>query len=578
VVSEAIRSAVFDALSQTLSDVERLEDKQGVSRFAGNLTLRERMVRIQVLLEPDFPLRLPHICLDPADALGDLPHVDPHGLICFLDPEGTVLDESRPGDIVRDAISRAARLLEDGVQGTNRDEFTNEFEASWAYLPTSGMYVLLSAPGPDARTFDILERDGGGVVARSKTIIEQFTGTTPNNDDFNHRFVQGGALYLPLQEGSFIHPPHPGRPFWTAADLRQNLIAQLSDSHREKVERILGKDKRPIRHLIVSLPRPKGGDSLFGIRLDGLSAPHTLLPGGDVAGASPVPVVRANRAFLAGRGGAQLALLDKRVLIVGCGSLGSRIALELAKSGIGAVSLVDPDRFSPDNTFRHVLGRESWGKDKSEALASYLRSNLFQITVRSIPKSIVDALADHSIRFADYDLVVFATGNPTLELRMNQLLSELELPPPALFTWVEPLGIGGHALVVQSTSAGCLRCLYEEPYDECVGLYNGASFAGPGQSFGRALSGCGTTFTPFGSLDAGTTATMATRLAMSVLLGRERRNPLVSWKGDASDFTHEGFRLSDRFGMSEQFLRDNRYAYRSPNCPICGRRSFDEGT
>lgn len=577
-VPEPIRSAVFGALLQLLGEPERLEDKQGMARFAGKLTVLDRSVRVQVLLESDFPLRLPHVRLNPPDALGDLPHVDPFGLVCFLDSEGTVLDASRPGAIVEETIARAVRLLEDGVQGTNKEEFTNEFEASWAYLPVSGTYVLLSDPGCDARTFDILEHDGGGFVARSSYTIEQFTGSVPNRDVFERRFVQGGVLYLPLQDGSFIHPPHPNRPFWTAEDLRRNLVAQLSDSTREKVERILAKDKRPIRHLIVSLPRPKGGDSLFGIRLDGLSQPHALLQGGDFAGASPVKVTRANREFLAGRGGAHLALLQKRVLVVGCGSLGSRVTLELGKSGIGIMTLVDPDTFSPDNTFRHVLGRESWGVRKTEAMARHIRSNLVQLQVKSISKSIVEALADHSVRFTDYDLVMFATGNPTLELRMNHALGELDSPPPALFTWLEPLGIGGHALLVQPTSTGCLRCLYEEPYDEGVGLYNGASFAGPGQSFGRALSGCGTSFTPFGSVDAGTTATMATKLALNVLLGREGGNPLLSWKGEATDFTLEGFRLSDRYGMSEQSLQDSRYDYRSPSCPVCRQRAAGQGT
>ncbi len=136
--------------------------------------------------------------------------------------------------------------------------------------------------------------------------------------------------------------------------------------------------------------------------------------------------------------------------------------------------------------------------------------------------------------------------------------------------WLEPLGIGGHALLTHnSAGGGCFECLYTSPGDQEV-LENRAAFAAPGQSFGRALSGCGSLHTPYGSVDAVQTAALATRLALAALLGTETGNPLCSWKGAADAFTAAGFRLAPRYEASEAELASHRYTYQSTGCRVCG--------
>ena len=46
-------------------------------------------------------------------------------------------------------------------------------------------------------------------------------------------------------------------------------------------------------------------------------------------------------------------LKDKSVAVVGCGSLGSTLALSLARAGVGRFHLFDPDRLDPVNIARH---------------------------------------------------------------------------------------------------------------------------------------------------------------------------------------------------------------------------------
>lgn len=49
-------------------------------------------------------------------------------------------------------------------------------------------------------------------------------------------------------------------------------------------------------------------------------------------------------------------LEGKRVMIVGLGSFGSQIAIELAKAGVGSYSLWDFDRVELHNLARHTCG------------------------------------------------------------------------------------------------------------------------------------------------------------------------------------------------------------------------------
>lgn len=62
-------------------------------------------------------------------------------------------------------------------------------------------------------------------------------------------------------------------------------------------------------------------------------------------------------------------LADKAVLIVGAGSLGSTVALQLARSGVGVIILCDTDCLEIHNICRHQLTLRDVGRYKVDALA-----------------------------------------------------------------------------------------------------------------------------------------------------------------------------------------------------------------
>ena len=78
----------------------------------------------------------------------------------------------------------------------------------------------------------------------------------------------------------------------------------------------------------------------------------------------------------------QRKLADARVLIVGCGALGSAQAESLARAGVGNLRLVDRDFVEASNLQRQTMFTEHDAEErlpKSVAAANTLTSNYFPI-------------------------------------------------------------------------------------------------------------------------------------------------------------------------------------------------------
>lgn len=92
------------------------------------------------------------------------------------------------------------------------------------------------------------------------------------------------------------------------------------------------------------------------------------------------------------------------------------------------------DILTTDNIHRHVLGFDDaiLGQYKADLLKRQLESRFPYVDIDSL--SFVDRTAETLIkdpkRFMYYDLIVSATGNPALDLEINDELYKIDNPPP----------------------------------------------------------------------------------------------------------------------------------------------------
>ena len=111
------------------------------------------------------------------------------------------------------------------------------------------------------------------------------------------------------------------------------------------------------------------------------------------------------------------ALAQKRVAIVGCGSLGSKLALSLVRSGVTRFILVDDDVLMPDNLVRHQLDWLSVGHGKAEALKAAMLmvrpdAEIQSKTFRFAGQESASLNTVVLEQIAACDLVIDATANP----------------------------------------------------------------------------------------------------------------------------------------------------------------------
>jgi len=129
-------------------------------------------------------------------------------------------------------------------------------------------------------------------------------------------------------------------------------------------------------------------------------------------------------------------MLKTGAMLIGCGSVGSLVALELAKAGVGRFLLIDNDIFSYHNICRHQCGIYDVGKYKTEALKErilQINPTAKVITQNRIVQEVPLAVFDE---FCDKDTIVIGgADNREGDLYANQIAQEVGMPLMSIGCW-----------------------------------------------------------------------------------------------------------------------------------------------
>ncbi len=509
-------------------------------------------VVVRVGFRGQSPALLPHVYVD-AGWARRIPHVEGDGRVCYSSEEGRVHDYQRLADVVADAIGEAVRTLRMGLSGDNT--IVDDIEGHWRHADTCGETVgSYFSPGDEIRRLSV---GCNGKVWRYVT--ERFHTVTQFAPDlFDRPRMERKALYIPLRQPEVFPNPQT----IAVADIKPFVERHLEPRlRRDLVKRTKKRPEGPCPVILGVLNQ--GQRILVGLEFDGCEGAHPLNPKGHAKSMRLVAVERRDKEALLPRGGADISLRERQVVVAGCGAVGGHLATQLASAGLGQLTLVDGDAFTPANAFRHVLGVLALGQNKATATAEFLRRRTPYLDVVGIKGRIENLLGHKAVARAD--LMVLATGHATTNLLVSDELWRHGGPRLGC-TWLEPLGLGGHVFIEttsRSAGPGCLRCIYDD-------LQNRADFAGAGQVFARESGGCGGAFTPFANSDAVKTADLATRAVVAALRGDLNSPLLRSWKGDAAIFRQHGYRTSPRYELSGDSLEQDPTAQ---SCPTCGGRA-----
>jgi len=129
-------------------------------------------------------------------------------------------------------------------------------------------------------------------------------------------------------------------------------------------------------------------------------------------------------------------MMKKGALFIGCGSVGSLAALELAKAGVGRFMLTDNDIFGYHNICRHQCGIYDVGRYKTEAL----RDRILQINpyaeVKTFNMQIQNVPIDELNQFCNPDTIIIGgADNREGDLYGNQIAQQAGMPFMSIGCW-----------------------------------------------------------------------------------------------------------------------------------------------
>ncbi len=213
-----------------------------------------------------------------------------------------------------------------------------------------------------------------------------------------------------------------------------------------------------------------------------------------------------------------LGLRDKTVLVIGLGSLGSPVALQLARAGIRTIDLVDHDHLQVGNTVRWALGWQCAGLSKARALASHIQHeyprteatpHVLRIGAPAVPGGQSDDEIMRSL-IERADLVVDASA----EFLVNHYLADLCSDFGKAYLWLTTThGAAGGVVgrVIPGRTKGCWHCFQRALGDKSIRL--------PAEATTGDLQAAGCSMPTFvgAGVDSDAIPVLATRLAIATL-------------------------------------------------------------
>lgn len=508
-----------------------------------------------------------------------IPHVDVQGKICLFDMEGILIDQNLCG-IILQSIRRAKEIIREGLAGTNKADFIDEFDSYWIQLPSVRSakvdvsciqnvsvvkYFVKTVKRHKKESYArFLQRTKAGII-----YVCQDPQKLKHYCTEEEKVSIRNAIYIKIKVDDFLLPP----------DARSTILEKyfqkvLKYVNVKELQAIISKVSSD-KLMIFEVQQPNGMITFLGAIFEKsiISFENGLCYLKSVEEIIPVTVNRIDKRYLMTRSNQVTNILtDKKVLLIGCGSVGGYIANELVKAGIEKLMLIDADHLYEVNIFRHLLGLEYIGQYKCVALQNYLENNIPDLQILSLADEIEDAVQEGSIDFSEYDLIISATGSHNVNRWINHYMFLNKLATPIVYAWNEVLGIGSHVAYIKYGNVGCYECLIGRNEDT-EELYDRTSYCQPGQNIVQKVAGCGSSFIPYGSTISIKTASMCVETVKKIFEGRCVDNVIISAKGDDYHFKRAGLQVSNRYMKQRgNVMECSGQMFADSACEICGEK------
>lgn len=151
----------------------------------------------------------------------------------------------------------------------------------------------------------------------------------------------------------------------------------------------------------------------------------------------------------------QAKLRKGKVLIIGLGALGTKVAPNLVRSGVKEITIVDKDEVEEKNLLSQSYAKKQVGMTKSRALKQRLKEIDPKVRINSIVANVDHKNIEKLVK--GKDIVVDGTDNIETRFIINEACVKNKVP------WVYGTCAGSNGMTaVFMPGKGCFRCVFSK--------------------------------------------------------------------------------------------------------------------
>lgn len=241
--------------------------------------------------------------------------------------------------------------------------------------------------------------------------------------------------------------------------------------------------------------------------------------------------------FALGTGLLESPILEcKRVLFLGCGSMGADLVMHLVQAGIGHAVLCDMDRVEASNLNRlRDASLADCGRLKVDVLEERIRGKNPYCDVVKVSSDITQDESMMEELLHEVDLVIVSTDNHASRTLIAKELERIKLP--CVFARCTTRAESGDVLITRPGEC-CYNCLFSQGADDAVDDWASAKKAGRLAAYARPEDMQHYKVLPGISTDITAITSFAARMAIWELLRNEKDNPFGELNKEFMSFNY----------------------------------------
>lgn len=480
----------------------------------------------------------------------NFPHVENFGKLCIW-PENVVADLKNI-NYLEELLRNGVELLSKVVNGQINTDFESEFESYW-------LFNANNLQNKDLANLDLCKKSSREVafypLSYSRYLFcENVDEIQHTLEHINQKTITEKAKIATLKARktcliNMSRTIHPKEYPKTIYELLQLIEKDFPHNYTD-IRKLIAK---AISNPTISQPQillcfnTVNGKALVGLRLaHGIlhrNRSNSYLDG--YRSTLPIDVLfsrmgqiklvgrlinRIDSSWMIGRDkNKELTNIRKhKVVVVGCGSVGSSVARLLIKSGIKDLILIDGDILSTANLSRHELDQRYMGVNKAIALKYYLESIFPFANIKSFSQNFYNQ--DEIVQsFQKVDLIISCTSNWYAEQQLLNLQTNFQCP--IIFGSVEPHAMAGHA-IVNLPETNAYNSLYHLSGSE-IGTLKNTVCLWDNDTLEK-IPACAGEFQPYGAIELGFITSMIAKKALDLIKNSAELSTHSIWLGDTN--------------------------------------------